>query len=305
MPDISGAFPHRIHCEGGDASWRNHGTFLRRPARRSYICSGWRKTVPERKGRIPMQSGKMVTSGLILRETETRETDKILTVLTPDMGKIPLVARGARRKNSPLAASCQLLAYSELTIYRRGTWRYLSEASTRELFGGLRGDIERLALASYFAELTESVTAEEQPAEEILSLLLNALYALGVLGKDPALVKPVFELRLMAASGFEPLADSCGVCGKPEPENPMLDVLQGTVHCAACRHSGGLSLPLTEGGLAALRRALYGDPKRLYAFSLESAALQRLNHATEAFVAAQLERSFRTLDYYKSICTEH
>ena len=107
-----------------------------------------------------MQSGKMVTSGLILRETETKESDKILTVLTPDMGKIPLIARGARRKNSPLAASGQLLVYSELTIYRRGAWNYVSEASPLEMFDGLRGDIERLALASYLAELTESVTAE-------------------------------------------------------------------------------------------------------------------------------------------------
>ncbi|MBO4854258.1 MAG: DNA repair protein RecO [Oscillospiraceae bacterium] len=252
-----------------------------------------------------MQSGKTVTYGLILRETETKETDKILTVLTPDMGKISLVARGARRKNSPLAASCQLLAYSELTLYRRGAWLYLSEASTVELFGGLRGDIERLALASYFAELTESVTGEDQPAGEVLPLLLNALYALGVLGKDPALVKPVFELRLMALSGFEPLAECCGVCGRSEPESPMLDVVQGTVHCAACRRGGGLSVPLTEGGLTALRRALYADPKRLYAFTLEPPALRTLDHASESFVTAQLERSFRTLDYYKSIRAEH
>ena len=44
-----------------------------------------------------MQNGKTVTTGLVLRVTETKEADKILTVLTPDMGKIPLIARGARR----------------------------------------------------------------------------------------------------------------------------------------------------------------------------------------------------------------
>ena len=251
-----------------------------------------------------MQSGKIVTSGLVLRETETKETDKILTVLTPDLGKISLIARGARRRNSPLAAGCQLLAYSELTIYQRGAWRYVSEASTIELFDGVRRDFELLSMASYFAELTESVSGEEQPAPEILSLLLNALYALSALKKDPLLVKPVFELRLMALSGFEPLADGCAVCGKKEPERPMLDVVQGVVHCAGCKQSGGLSLPLTKGSLAALRHALYGDEKRLYSFTLDKNALRQLDHAAEAFVAAQLERSFRTLDYYKSIRTE-
>ena len=251
-----------------------------------------------------MQSGKIVTSGLVLRETETKETDKILTVLTPDLGKISLIARGARRRNSPLAAGCQLLAYSELTIYQRGAWRYVSEASTIELFDGVRQDFELLSLASYFAELTESVSGEDQPVPEILSLLLNALYALSTLKKDPLLVKPVFELRLMALSGFEPLADGCAVCGKTEPERPMLDVVQGVVHCAGCKQPGGLSLPLTRGSLAALRHALYGDGKRLYSFTLDKNALRQLDHAAEAFVAAQLERSFRTLDYYKTIRTE-
>lgn len=251
-----------------------------------------------------MQSGKIVTSGLVLRETETKETDKILTVLTPDLGKISLVARGARRRNSPLAASCQLLAYSELTIYQRGNWKYVSEGSTIELFDGVRQDFELLSLASYFAELTEAVTAEDEPAPEVLSLVLNALYALSALKKDPLLVKPVFELRLMAVSGFEPLADGCAVCGKSEPEGPMLDVIRGVVHCAGCKEPGGLSLPLTRGSLAALRHALYGDEKRLYSFTLDIGALRQLNHASEGFVAAQLERSFRTLNYYKSIRTE-
>ena len=248
-----------------------------------------------------MQSGKTVTTGLVLRETETRETDKILTVLTPDLGKIPLIARGARRRNSPLAAPCQLLAYSELTIYQRGAWRYVSEGSTIELFDGVRQDFELLSLASYFAELTESVVGEEQSAPEVLSLLLNALYALSTLKKDPDLVKPVFELRLMALSGFEPLADACAVCGRPEPEQPMLDVVQGVVHCAGCKQPGGLSLPLTRGSLAAMRHALYADGKKLYSFTADRSTLQQLGHAAEGFVAAQLERSFRTLDYYKTI----
>ena len=103
-----------------------------------------------------MQNGKQVTSGIVLRSTDTKETDKILTVLTPDRGKIAVIARGARRKNSRLAASCQLLAYSELTIYQRGNWCYLDEAGTIELFDGVRQDFELLSLASYFAELTES-----------------------------------------------------------------------------------------------------------------------------------------------------
>jgi len=248
-----------------------------------------------------MDSGKTVITGAVLRTTDTKEADKILTVLSPQLGKIPVIARGARRKNSRLAAACQLLAYDELTVYKRGGWYMLDEASTLELFPGVRRDIVRLSLASWFAELTEAVCPEEAPAPELASLLLNGLYALCYLDKDPALVKTAFQWRLMALAGFQPFVDGCAVCGAEEPAAPMLDVVHGVVRCGGCKSGGGLSLPLTAAGLAALRHILTADGKKLYSFTLESGALRALDHAGEAFIAAQLERNFKTLDYYKSL----
>lgn len=245
-----------------------------------------------------MQPERFVTCGLVLRETVTRDADKILTVLTPDRGRLSVIARGARRKGSRVAAACQLLAYSEMTLYEKGRWTMLDAADTIELFDGLRQDLTALSLAAYFAELTEAVS---DGSGDVLPLLLNALYALSALKKPPQLVKPAFQFRLMALAGYEPMADGCALCGAPQPENPMLDVVHGVVHCGKCREKGGLSLPLTASGLAALRYVLYGDPRRLYSFSLPPEGLRALNHAADAYVSAQMERSFRTLDYYKTI----
>lgn len=250
-----------------------------------------------------MPQMKYVTTGLVLRETLTKEADKVLTVLTPDQGKITVIAKGARSRRSKFSAAAELLAYSEMTLSQKGEWYYLTEGSTIELFDGVRQDFEKLALASFFAELTEAVCLGET-AGEMLPLLLNALYAMSALGKDPALVKTAFTWRLMALAGFEPLCDGCAVCGKAEPDKPMLDVVQGILHCAGCRQQGGLSLPLTQGALSALRHILYCEPKRLYAFTLEEDSRRLLDHAAEAFTAAQLERSFKTLDYYKQVKSE-
>ena len=245
-----------------------------------------------------MQTEKQVTTGLVLRQTVTKETDLILTVLTPDLGRISVIAKGARSKKSKFSAACQLLTYSEMTLTARGEWYYLNEASTVELFDGVRQDIVLLSLGSYFAELTETVCAPEA-ASELLRLLLNALYALSALRKEPAVVKPAFTFRLMALSGFEPYCETCAVCGKA-PEKPALDVVQGVVHCAECK-TGGLSLPLTESAWEALRYILNCEDKKLYQFAAAPRDLKLLDHAAEAFAAAQLERSFRTLDYYKSM----
>lgn len=244
----------------------------------------------------------IVTKGIVLRETETKDADKILTVLTAERGKISVIAKGVRRRSCKYGACAQHLTYSEWTLFQRGEWYYVREAAVEEQFIGLRSDLEALALGCYLAELTEAVTAPESPAPETLRLLLNGLYALSRLHKPPVIVKPAFELRLLCLAGYEPLADSCAYCGAADPDSPMLDVVQGVLRCGTCGVGERLrSLPLCRDSLAALRHIVYGDPKRLYSFTLGPVALGRLNAAAEAFVSAQLERGFRTLDFYKSL----
>lgn len=248
-----------------------------------------------------MAGERTVVKGIVLRSVDTKESDKILTVLTP-RGKLPVVAKGARSRKSRVTACTQLLAYSELTLHESRGWQYLAEGSTLELFGGVRGDIELLGLASYFAELTEAAALEDTESGALLSLLLNALYALGTLRRPQALVKAAFELKLTALIGFEPLADACAYCGNPEPEDPVLDVREGVVCCGKCgKGERGLAMPLSPGALAALRRALYGEAKRLYSFSLAGPDLKKLGDASEAYVHAVLERGFGTLDFYKGL----
>ena len=243
-----------------------------------------------------------VVRGIVLRETETKETDKILTVLTDKLGKISVIARGARRKSCKFSACAQPLVWSEWTLYQRKDWYYVNEGSTLELFGSLRTDLDALALGFYFAELTEAVTAEGEPAVELLRHLLNGLYALGTLGKSPALVKPAFELKLLCLAGYEPLADGCAVCGRAEPDRPVLDTVQGVLRCRGCGERwAGPTVPLCSDSLAALRHIVYGDPRRLYAFRLGGVPLERLSTAAETFLSTQLERGFRTLDFYKSL----
>lgn len=248
------------------------------------------------------QTPYIVTRGVVLRQTETKEADKILTLLTAQQGKISVIARGVRRKSCRYAACAQALAYSEWTLYQKGDWYYANEASPLELFAPLQTDLTALSLGFYFAELTEAVTTPEQDADALLRHLLNGLYALAALHKPPRLVKPAFEFRLLALAGYEPLADSCAYCGAEDVDHPLLDIEQGVLRCRKCgAHESGRSLPLDGPSLAALRHVLYGDPKRLYSFRLEEDSLRRFAAAGEGFMTAQLERGFKTLDFYKSL----
>ena len=241
-----------------------------------------------------------VLHGLVLRETLSKEADKILTVLTAERGKLTVIARGARRKNSRITAASELYVYSELTAYESHGYMMLTEAATIELFPGLRADIEALSLASYFAELTETVTGEGEDASLLLQHLLNAFYALGALKKDPVQVKAAFELRLMALAGFAPLLDACMVCGGSVEEGAAFDIVGGGLLCPACgREKGGAAL--SPASLAALRHMVTAPAKKLYAFSLDGAAMAELGSLTERYTLSQMERRFSALDYYKSL----
>ena len=244
------------------------------------------------------------TQGLILRETNYKEADKILTVLTREGGRRTVKARGCRRKNSPLAASAQLLVWSDMTLFDYRDRLTLNEAEPLELFWGVRSDVDKLALGSYFAEVAEAVAEEGVETPGLLPLILNSLYALDKLHKPTALVKAAFELKLACLAGYEPLLDACAVCGEKMPEEPRLNLSAGVLHCGGCRGKAGeegISMPLDGASLAALRHVAYGDEKRLFSVQVPPASLERMAGACEGFLLTQLERGFHTLDFYKQI----
>ena len=139
----------------------------------------------------------MRTKALVLRETAYKESDKILTLLTQEAGKLTASARGCRKKGSAIAAGCQLLVWSDLVLYEyRGRWTVQEVAVERE-FRGMRQDLVKFALGCYGAEVTELLAVEGVPNPELLSLLLNSLHALDRLQRPPALIKAAFELRAL------------------------------------------------------------------------------------------------------------
>ena len=247
-----------------------------------------------------MARERTVVRGIVLRVSESKESDCVLTVLTDEMGKLPVIAKGARSRRSKVSAAAQLLTYSEMVLSESHGWQYLTEANTIELFDGVRSDVELLSLASYFAELVDHVASDDAEAGELLPLLLNALYALGTLHRPQELVKAAFELRLMALIGFEPLLDACCACGAAEPDAPVFDLQGGTLLCRACGQSGRFA-PLTRGALQAARHVLYGDPRRLYSFSLREEDQSCFLRTVEAYVHAMLDHNFHTLQFYKSL----
>lgn len=239
------------------------------------------------------------TDGLVVRQVNYKDNDQILTVLTKEHGLMTLKARGVRSRSSRLKGACQLLAYSEFTVFENRGFHTIDEANAIQMFPELRTDIELLSLASYFAQVAEVLSQEDMPNPELLSLTLNALYALCRRLCTPELVKAAFELRAACLGGYTPELSGCAVCGDPEPDR--FDVRGGILCCASCSAGEGLRLPVSPGSLAAMRYLVSCDAKRLFSFRLEGRAVKELCVLTETYLQTQLERGFYTLDFYKSL----
>lgn len=239
--------------------------------------------------------------GLVLRRTEYNDHDVLLTILSRQHGKLTAKARGLRRKNSPLTAQCQLLSFSEFTLFEYRGMYTINEAVTIELFHELRRDLVKLSLGTYFAQAAEVVSQEDLPNPELQSLVLNCLYALSKLNEAEEKVKAAFELRLSCIAGFQPDLGGCAACGNAWPDR--FDIKEGRLECTACRspESDGIRMPVSPGVLQAMRYLTECDSRRLFAFRLPPESMEELGNVTEAYLTTQLERGFSTLDFYKSL----
>ena len=237
---------------------------------------------------------------IVLRVTDYNDRDALLTVLSRDHGKLTIKARGLRRKNSPLTAPCQLLAFGEFTLFEYKGQYTINEAHSIELFSPLRRDLNKLSLGTYFAQAAEVISQEDLPNPELQSLLLNCLYALSHLDMSEWKVKAVFELRAACLAGYMPDLFGCNNCGNQNPDR--FDISEGLLECHNCRTvGGGIRMPVTPTVLEAMRYICLCESKRILSFKIDPENLEKLCNLTEAYLTTQLERGFATLDFYKSL----
>ena len=243
----------------------------------------------------------LTVQALVLRITDYKERDAIITLLTRDHGRMSVKVRGLRHKKSPHTAACQLLSVSEFTLFEYQGKYTVNESRSIELFQGLRRDLQKLSLATYFAQVTEAITQEELPNTDQLSLVLNSLYALSYTQESENKIKASFELKTACYAGYLPDLGGCMKCGNTYADR--FNVSAGVMECSACRdeNSTGLRIPISPTLMDAMRYIVSCDQKRMLAFTLPEEDMIVLSQTSELYLTTQLERGFSSLDFYKSL----
>ncbi len=246
------------------------------------------------------------TEGLVIKETNVGENDKYITVLTGDIGTVEAYVKGARRKGNQFEISTKLFSYCTFELFYNKNKYHVNQADINSIFYDIRLDLTRLSIASYFCQVLYEIKPDRDNCKELLRLMLNSLHLLANTKKDSKIIKAVFELRTMALSGLCPDLVACRECGNFD--GPMkFYINDGTILCDNCavsvldaRGEYGYA-KITPSVVAAMRHIIYSSSDKVFSFTLDDSNLKLLSEVCESYLLYQTERSYRSLDFLKTM----
>ncbi len=194
------------------------------------------------------------TEAVVLKQTSLGEADRILTLFTPDVGKVRAVARGVRRPKSKLSGHLELLNQVKVSLSYGRSLDAINEAQAIRSLRGFRDDLQRISKAIYMAELVDGFTIENFANYELYLLLVNSLAWLESTDNADLLLR-YFELHLLETSGYRPELVNCvECCTRLEQGDHLFSGSSGGMLCPECRLASEESLvPVSLNAMKVLR----------------------------------------------------
>lgn len=238
------------------------------------------------------------TEGIVLRVRNMGEADRVVTVYTKDRGKLTAAARGARRVRNRLLGSTQVFTHGLYLIFPRQGLHNLSQAEIIHSRQPLREDLEQFAYASYITELLDALTAEEDPAESVFSLLASAL-ALAEKGRLK-LAARAFEIRLMRELGYEPELYHCLNC-REAVRDTIFFTEQAGVLCQKCAPQVPGSVRISNGVWELMKKLLEWEFSKLTVLHPAAGLEEELRRIMRKYIDFRLEYPLKSLDFLETL----
>lgn len=245
--------------------------------------------------------GYVKTGGVVIREVNTGEADKVVTILTKSHGKISGYAKGARRPKSPLVAGTQFLCFSDFMLFKGRDMYNISSCDVVESFYEIRNDIVKLTHAAHIADIINDVMQEEQPAGRVLQLSLNTLHILAKTDKPPELITRIFELRFLSILGYAPYVKGCMECAEEDSTNLYFSFRKCGFICHKCVLTDNGAINISPGAARTLQHIVHAKMKDLFHFTVSQEVLNELSRISKRYLRDRLEKDYTKLDFLKEL----
>ncbi|MFO8102378.1 MAG: DNA repair protein RecO [Dehalococcoidia bacterium] len=234
------------------------------------------------------------TEALILKHIDLGEADRIITIYTPNRGKVRAVARGVRKTKSKLGGHVEPLTQCSLMLSRGRNLEVINQSQVIESFLPLHNDLQLTAQAMYLVELTDAFTSEHIENYPVYKLLLDALKHLSRTQRADLLFR-YFEIQLLGYVGYRPELYECLHCRTPlEPIENFFSSSGGGVLCPSCAHTEPLVRTVSVDALKVLRLLQRGEYARASQLRIRGKLAREMEEILHEYVRYLLERELRS-----------
>lgn len=244
----------------------------------------------------------ILANGIVTRYVNYRENDRILSIFTPDRGRVDAKARGCRRPTSPLLSCAETFVYGQFELFMGKDKYTVNGCAVQETFFPIREDIVRFAIGTSMLQLASETAQENEPNEPLFFLLYRALSYLSYGESDPMDLFCCFLLKFLDTVGFRPSITACAACGRDVRADVRLyfGARAGGVTCSACMRG---EPPVTKTALEAMRRMLLLSDEEMDRVKMGPELRQEVFRLLTDYAAYALEYGPRALAFLKQIPT--
>lgn len=236
--------------------------------------------------------------GVVVKQLNVGEGDRLIWVFTPEYGIIKASGRGASRVRGKNSAGSQLLCYSEFEIFPGRDIHTINRAEPIDSFAGIQESITKLALASYFCECVYCHMGFNNADENVYRLFMNCIYSLSHFDIKESVIKAVFEFRLMCDCGYRPVLECCIDCGDIYNIS-FFDYKNGGLLCRDCRAKHTVNI--SDASAAAMRYIAESPVEKIFSFSASEVCIRELANASEKYLISHTDILPKGLTYYKKV----
>lgn len=226
-------------------------------------------------------------SGFIIRAFDYQESGRIVALLSPWLGKISLLAKGARKPESRFGAALDLLNLVEIVFYEGRELKLLKEAAIIKSYADIKRDYERLEAALRAARSLNILLKDGQRDKRIYRLFAELLEGLEGDGGSPALLLLGFKLKLIDLLGFGPTLEHCSRCRRPLEGELFFSPEAGGIVCGDCRREG--DSPIDRRLLKAMGMILRLPLQKLHRLILPEELITQGEEVLDRFISYHLQ----------------
>ena len=239
-------------------------------------------------------------NGVVIKTQDYRENDKLVWLYTDNLGKITMIAKGAKKSKSKFFANTIPLCYGEYLLFKGKSLFVLQEGKINNSFQGLLDNLDKLTYSSYVCELIDIALVEGEKNIQVFKEFLTTLYLLNTDALDYELLIRYFELKLLKATGYGLNLDNCVCCGKKINVSNYIDVSNFGGICESCIRENGMYL--SKGAYNSLKFLINTSPDKIYRLKISNDIKKEIEKVTFYIIShnyAKKPKILEMLNYLK------